>query len=111
MDKLFYTIIPTLVCGIILWYIKRYFDKRDKKEEEREKQRALQEERRELRRIQHNALLLKGVSASLSLGEATAEAIETQHWNGEMSDARVHAKTVKRDIEEFICQQASVRVI
>lgn len=99
MKELLYSIIPAVFCGVLLWYIKRYFDKLDRKQEATAKA-----------CIQKDVLLLKGVSASLSLGEATAEAIETQHWNGEMTDARAHAKNVKRDIEEFMCQQASNNV-
>ena len=89
-------IVPSLFCGILLWYVARRFQKQDKVEEEREKART-----------RNNVLILKGVSASLSLGEATAEAIETQHWNGEMQDARAFAKQTKRDIEDFMMQQGS----
>ena len=54
--------IPSIICGGgVLWYLKRYFDKRDKREEAVEKA-----------RVQNNVLLLKGVSASLALSEATA---------------------------------------
>ena len=88
--------VPSLVMGIILWYIKRYFDKRDKKEETRERA-----------RIKNNVLLLMGVSASLALGEATAEAIKTQRCNGEMEEARVYALQVKHQIKDFMYQQGS----
>lgn len=96
MQEWIFTIAPSLLCGGILWYIKRYFDSRDKKEEQRENA-----------RVRNNALLLKGVSASLSLGDATAEAIETSHWNGEMQEARRNAKQVKTDIDNFVYEQSS----
>lgn len=96
MPDMFATIIPSIIPGIILWYITKRFAKQDKREEAHEKARAL-----------NNTLLLKGVSAALALGEATAEAIETQHWNGEMNDARMYAKQTKRDIECFMFEQSS----
>ena len=100
MEVWLIAIIPSLFCGILLWYIARRFQDQDKKEESRERA-----------RIQNNVLLLKGVCASLALGEATAEAIETQHWNGEMTEARQYAKQVKRDIEYFTMQQGSERIV
>ena len=93
-------IVPSLFCGILLWYIARRFQKQDKREEAREAARTC-----------NNVLLLKGVSAALSLGEATAEAIQTQHWNGEMNDARAYAKQTKRDIESFMLQQGSEHIV
>lgn len=100
MEKWLIAIIPSVCCGILLWYIARKFQLQDKKAESRE-----------AARLQNNVLLLKGVSASLSLGDATASAIETQNWNGEMSDARTHAKQVKRDIEFFMIQLGSERIL
>lgn len=96
MEDWLIAIIPTIVCGVLVAYISHRFQKQEKKEEEREKARA-----------KNNVLIMKGVSASLALGEATAEAIQTNHWNGEMNDARNYAKGVKRDIENFMIQQGS----
>jgi len=100
-------IIPTLICGLALWYIKRRSDKADKKEEQREKR----EEQREAVRVKNNVLLLKGVSASLLLGEATADVIETKQFNCKMTDAREYAKQAKRDIDDFMRQQGSEHVV
>lgn len=90
------SISSTVFCGLILWYIKRYFDNRDKKEEIKEQA-----------RIKNNVLLLKGLAASLSLGDATAEAIETQHWNGKMKDARTQAHDARVAIDDFMFGQGS----
>lgn len=99
MDQWLLAIVPSICSGLILWYISRRFQKQDKKEEQKDEA-----------RIKNNVLILQGVSASLSLGEATAEAIETQHWNGEMREARKYAKQTKRDIEHFMLQQGSERL-
>ena len=99
MNEWLLATIPSLFCGLMLWYLARRIDKRDKQDEVREKA-----------RIENNVLVLKGVSASLALGEATAEAIETQHCNGEMHEARVYARQTKRDIEHFMLRQGSERL-
>ena len=95
--------IPSVICGGVLWYLKRYFDKRDKREEAAEKT-----------RVQNNVLLLKGVSASLALSEATAGAIERSDivkCNGEMAEAKRYAVTVKHEIKDFMYCQGSEHVI
>lgn len=88
-----------IICGIFLWYVKRYFEKNDRLNQELEKA-----------RVKNNVLLLRGVSASLALGEATAEALETKTCNGEMKKARENAANVKQEIETFTCLQSSKHV-
>jgi len=88
--------IPSLFCSLILLYLKRNFDRRDKKEE-----------CQETARIENNTLLLKGVSVSLAMGEVTAEAVVTHTWNGEMESVRKDARQTKKDIDTFVFRQCS----
>lgn len=100
MENWLLAVVPTLFCGFIMWYISRKFAAQDKKEEEREKARTT-----------NNVLLLKGVSASLALGDATAEALETHRTNGELSRARRQAMEVKDDIATFVMQEGSKNIV
>ena len=92
--------IPTIVCGLILWYFKRYFDAKDKKDAATERVRVV-----------NNVLLLKGISASISLGLTTAQAIGTELWNHDMSEARLTALAVKKEMETFMNEQGSRNVV
>lgn len=100
MENWLLAIVPSLFCGFIMWYISRKFAMQDKREEEREKARTM-----------NNVLLLKGVSAALVLGDATAEALETHRTNGELSRARQQAREVKDDITTFVMQEGSKNIV
>lgn len=97
------TILPSIISGIFLIYVRRYFDRRDKKES------SLEEAR-----IRNNELLLRGISASLSLGVETATAIKRSNiasCNGEMDDAKKEALSIKKEIETFTTKQSSKSII
>lgn len=96
VQTIFIAIIPSILSGVILLYIR----KKDAKEEKREKTRA-----------KNNVLLLKGVTASLALGEATATAIKAGKCNGEMDAAQKYAVGVKHEIKNFMYTQGSEHII
>jgi hypothetical protein len=98
LDVIIISSIPALVSGLVLWYIKRLFDKRDARDKAAEEA-----------RVNNNILLLRGVSASLLLGNATAEAIEKQVWNGDLRDAKEQAQRVKHEIDNFTIEQSCRR--
>lgn len=83
--------IPTAITGILF----RKLEKRmDEKEKAREK---------------HEYLVIKGINASMALGEATAEAVQRipdAHCNGDMHAALEYAKKVKHEQKDFLNQQA-----
>lgn len=93
-------LMPSLVMGLGIWYLKKLLDKRDVKIESREKARE-----------QNEILLIKSVGASLSLGEATAIAIKNGKSNGELESALAYAKTVKHEQKEFLNEQAVKNVL
>lgn len=79
--------IPSTVTGIIIgWFVKHQAEK-DKAREE------------------INVLLIKGVGASISLGEAVAVAQKNGKSNGETEKALTYAKDTKHDITNFLTQQ------
>jgi hypothetical protein len=72
--------------GLILFYIKRRFDKHDEQETERS---------------EFLFLVMKSSIASVSLGEAAAVCIKEGKVNGELTDAKVYACSTKNEIRDF----------
>lgn len=67
-------------------------------------------EKKEAARVQNEALLIKMSMASLSLGEATAEAIQrnpAMQCNGEMHEALDYAKRTKQEYRDFERKQTA----
>ena len=89
--------IPTAFTGFCVWRLERKIAKREKLEEEREKARE-----------QNELFLIKGTSAALALGEATARAVQRipdAHCNGDMHAALEYATTVKHEQKDFLTKQ------
>lgn len=89
--------IPTAFTGICVWQLKRKIEKREKVEEEREKARE-----------QNELFMIKGTSAAIALGEATARAVQRipdAHCNGDMHAALEYATKVKHEQKDFLTKQ------
>lgn len=89
--------IPTAFTGICVWRLQRKIEKREKLEEEREKARE-----------QNELFLIKGTSAAIALGEATARAVQRipdAHCNGDMHAALEYATAVKHEQKNFLTKQ------
>ena len=84
--------IPSSITAFGFWLIKRKIDKQAAKEVCREK---------------NQLLLYKSVFASLSLGEATAKAVQTGKCNGEMTTALKYAADCKHEHRDFLDAQAA----
>lgn len=79
--------IPSTITGIVVgWFVKRQND-RDKSREE------------------INILLIQGVGASISLGEATAIALRDGKTNGETKEALKYAMDSKHSITNFLTRK------
>ena len=90
--------IPSAITAFCFWNMQRKIERRDKALDEKEKAK----ERNEL-------LLIKLASASLSLGEATAEAVQRipdAHCNGDMHAALEYAQKIKHEQKDFLNEQA-----
>ena len=82
--------VPSIVCGALI-------SRLDKKLEKKEQARA-----------QHEVLLMTGIEASISLGEATARAVQRipdAKCNGDMHEALDYATGVKHEMREFLKKQ------
>lgn len=86
--------IPSAIMGLLIWRIKRHAEKREKAAEEREDARE-----------QLLLLLVEAVGAALTLGEATAQAVQRipdAHCNGDMHAALNYAISIKHKQREFL---------
>ena len=80
--------------ALVALMIRRFEARMDAKEKAREKQ---------------ELLLVKGINASIALGEATAEAVSRipdAHCNGDMHAALDYAKKIKHEQKDFLQEQA-----
>ena len=91
---------PTIFSGMVLWFVKRLFDRKEADANKRDKERK-----------EFEYLTLQGVSASLALGEATAEAIQTGKCNGNLSKACEYATQTKHDIKNFMFQKGVEKIV
>lgn len=89
--------IPSAIMGLFVWSLQRKITARDKSQEEREKAR----EELELS-------LVQCCWASISLGEATARAVQRipdAHCNGDMHKALEYAESIKREQKLFLAKK------
>ena len=89
--------IPSAIMGVIVWVFQKKISSRDKAQEERE-----------IAREELELSLVQCCWASISLGEATAKAIQRipdSHCNGDMHAALDYAEQVKREQKMFLAKK------
>ncbi len=94
--------VPSAVFGLLIWWLKRYIDQREKKAEEREKN-------------TENLILLmmQEIRANNVLAKATAKAVQRipdAHCNGDMTAALQRAAEIQKEERKFILDQGIKRV-
>lgn len=89
--------IPSAITGFCFWCIEKRITKReaeqDKKDEARKK---------------NEIIVIKGVTAAIALGEATARAVQRipeAHCNGDMHAALDYAEKIKHEQKDFLTEQ------
>ena len=95
--------IPSAIFGLVIWWFKRYIDKREAKAEAREKN-------------SENLMLLmmKEIRANNVLAEATAKAVQRipdAHCNGDMKAALELASKIHKEEEQFVLDQGIKHVL
>lgn len=89
--------IPTSITGLLVWWLKRYIDKRERTAEERE------------RNIENlMTIVIKNSQATNVLAEATARAVQRipdAHCNGDMTAALKLATKIQEEEKEFVLRQ------
>ena len=86
--------IPSAIMGLMVWWLKRYIDKRDEKAEERE---------RDIEKLM--LMIMQTSRANNVLAEATARAVQRipdAHCNGDMTSALEKASKIQKEEQEFL---------
>lgn len=86
--------IPTAITGLLIWWLKRYIDKRDQRAEERE---------RDLEKLM--LMVMQTSRANNVLAEATARAVQRipdAKCNGDMKSALEKAAAIQKEEQEFL---------
>lgn len=94
MTAIIISILSAIVSGMVLYFLKRFFDKREQQQTERDKLRA-----------KENILLLKCIDAVGKLTYADAIAIRDGKTNGEMAAAIKAYKKADEELYEFLLEQ------
>lgn len=92
------SIATSIFSGIVLFFIKRYFDNKEKIEIEEEKARQ-----------KENVLILKSIDAIGRLTYADSIAIRDGKINGEMKDAVQSYIAIKNELYDYLIDQNSKR--
>ncbi len=92
------SIATSIFSGIVLFFIKRYFDNKEKIEIEKEKARQ-----------KENVLILKSIDAIGWLTYADSIAIRDGKTNGEMKDAVQSYIAIKSELYDYLIDQNSKR--
>lgn len=92
--------IPSALFGFA---IRRF----EKKLEKSEKEKAENEDCKQ----EMNILLIRSVMASISLGEAAAIALKKGKTNGETEAALNYSREIKSDIENFLIEQGTKKIL
>ena len=92
------SIATSIFSGIVLFFIKRYFDNKEKIEIEKEKARQ-----------KENVLILKSIDAIGRLTYADSIAIREGKTNGEMKDAVQSYIAIKSELYDYLIDQNSKR--
>lgn len=89
--------VPSAICGILVWWLKRHIDKKEVKREEREKNTETL-----------MLLMLQETRITTVLAEATAKAVQRipdAHCNGDMTEALAKASKIQQKEKDFIAEQ------
>lgn len=100
--------IPTAITGLIVWFFKRYLDKRDKEKEKREAEEKAAREEREKNTETLMLMIMQTSRATNVLAEATAKAVQRipdAHCNGDMKDALERANRIQKEEQQFLIDQ------
>lgn len=86
---------PSAALGLIIWYFKRWVEKRDK---------AQMEHNNHLQELV--LMMLQSTRANTILGIATAEAVRDGHCNGNMTSALEAVDKVAKAEKEFLLDKS-----
>lgn len=88
------SILASVISGMALFFLQRYFKRKSTKDEQRDKQ-----------KVKENILILKSIDAVGKLTYANAIAIRDGKTNGEMHEAMESYGEVKEEMYEYLLDQ------
>ena len=94
--------VPTAVMGLLVWFLKRHIDKKDK-----------ERERREANTEKLMLMIMQNGRAAIVLAEATARAVQRipdAHCNGDMTAALEKADKLQKEEQDFLLDQGIQRI-
>lgn len=94
--------------GFFFWRLQRRIQNRDAEQAKKETEREEREAQREDARQKNELITLKGITAAIALGEATARAVQRipdAHCNGDMHAALEYAQQIKHEQKNFLAEQ------
>ena len=94
--------VPSAICGLLVWWLKRYVDKREKAREEHD--RNMQE---------LMMMIMQTGRANNVLAVATAKAVQRipdAKCNGDMTAALAEAAKIQKEEKDFLMRQGVKRV-
>ena len=96
MIAIIMSICASIISGMVLFFLQRFFKKKQKVDEERDRAKA-----------KENMLILKSIDAVGKLTYADAVAIRDRKTNGEMKEAMKAYAEVKDELYEYLLEQNS----
>ena len=96
MIAIIMSICASIISGMVLFFLQRFFKKKQKKDEERDRAKA-----------KENMLILKSIDAVGKLTYVDAVAIRDGKTNGEMKEAMKAYAEVKDELYEYLLEQNS----
>ena len=96
MAAIIISIASSIISGMVLFFLQRFFKKKQKVDEERDRAKA-----------KENMLILKSIDAVGKLTYADAVAIRDGKTNGEMKEAMKAYAEVKDELYEYLLEQNS----
>lgn len=94
--------IPSAICGLIVWYLKRTIEANERKREEHD---------RDIKNMM--LMIIKTGKANYVLSTATAKAVQRipdAHCNGDMTSALAEAAAIQEEENAFLVDQGMKRV-
>lgn len=89
--------IPTAITGLLVWWLKRYIDRTEKKREEKEQNTE-----------KLMIMIMQNSRATCVLATATAKAVQRipdAHCNGDMTHALEEAARIQEEEKDFLLDQ------
>lgn len=96
MISIIVSVCASIISGMVLFFLQRFFKKKQKVDEERDRAKA-----------KENMLILKSIDAVGKLTYADAVAIRDGKTNGEMKEAMKAYAEVKDELYEYLLEQNS----